>query len=184
MLTNLTPELRALSTLIGSGRQTAGVSVALTEIDGEGVYLPLHYGGQECGLWLSQSCWQHWLNTTLATDNPQLLAAELVIAMANWAVTPLLALFTDLVVLAESPQKRSLPKQWAVTVAFELEGQPIIGVLQDWPQAALADTLSHWPCEAVTAPDLLWQSGLVAGWCHLSLRQLQQLRPGEGLRLS
>lgn len=138
MLTNLTPELRALSTLIGSGRQTAGVSVALTEIDGEGVYLPLHYGGQECGLWLSQSCWQHWLNTTLATDNPQLLAAELVIAMANWAVTPLLALFTDLVVLAESPQKRSLPKQWAVTVAFELEGQPIIGVLQDWPQAALA----------------------------------------------
>ncbi|MGP9317031.1 YscQ/HrcQ family type III secretion apparatus protein [Yersinia pseudotuberculosis] len=184
MLTNLTPELRALSTLIGSGRQTAGVSVALTEIDGEGVYLPLHYGGQECGLWLSQSCWQHWLNMTLATDNPQLLAAELVIAMANWAVTPLLALFTDLVVLAESPQKRSLPKQWAVTVAFELEGQPIIGVLQDWPQAALADTLSHWPCEAVTAPDLLWQSGLVAGWCHLSLRQLQQLRPGEGLRLS
>lgn len=58
--------------------------------------------------------------------------------MANWAVTPLLALFTDLVVLAESPQKRSLPKQWAVTVAFELEGQPIIGVLQDWPQAAFS----------------------------------------------
>lgn len=67
---------------------------------------------------------------------------------------------------------------------FRAGGQPIIGVLQDWPQAALADTLSHWPCEAVTAPDLLWQSGLVAGWCHLSLRQLQQLRPGEGLRLS
>ncbi|CNG26038.1 YscQ/HrcQ family type III secretion apparatus protein [Yersinia similis] len=184
MLTNLTPELLALSTLIGSGRHTAGVSVALMEVDGEGVYLPLHYGGQECGLWLSQSCWQHWLDTTLATDNPRLLTAELVIAMANWAVTPLLAPFADLVALAEPPQKRSLPMQWAVTVAFELEEQQITGVLLDWPQAALADTLSHWPREAVIAPDFSWQSGLVAGWCRLSLRQLRQLGPGDGLRLS
>lgn len=183
MLAALTPELRTLSTLIGSGRHADGVSVALKLVEGEGVYLPLQLSGQDCGLWLSRSCWHQWLDSTLATDNPCLLAPELIIAMAHWAATPLLTSFTDLLLLAELPQERTLAKHWAVVVAFELEGQQMTATLCDWPPTRLTATLSHWQSESVSPLALPCQSGLVAGWCRLSLRQLRQLAPGDGLRL-
>jgi type III secretion protein Q len=189
MLGSLTAELRQISTVIGHGRCTNGVSATLMPTEGEGVYLPLHYGGQQCGIWLSRTCWQPWLASSLATDDSHFLATELLIAMAHWAVSPLLAALPALVVHNTPPLAMTLLNQWAVVLTFELEGQQLSGVLCDWPLTALAETLSHWPrengqCEPATSQNLLWQASLVAGWSHLSLHQLQQIRPGDGVRIA
>ncbi|AKP33989.1 YscQ/HrcQ family type III secretion apparatus protein [Yersinia aleksiciae] len=189
MLGNLTAESRQLSTLIGSGRHRVGVTATMMQVEGEGVYLPSHYGSQACGIWISRACWQNWLVSSLATDDTHFLATELVIAMANWVVSPLLAPLPDLVIQSQPPQPMTLLSQWAVMLTFELEEQPLSVVLFDWPLAVLADTLSHWQCkngqgEPAPQQDMHWQAGLVVGWCRLSLSQLQQLRPGDGLRVA
>ena len=184
MFESLTAELRQLSAVIGHGRHSAGVSATFIKAGGEGIYLPLQFNGQECGLWLSQSCWQHWLAYTLATDDAPLLAAELVNAMAHWAVSPLLASLPELVIHDTPPQAVTLLTQWAVGLTFELEGQQLSVVLCHWPPVALIARLSHWQSEALPAQqDAVWQAGLVVGWSHLSLHQLQQIRPGEGVRI-
>ncbi|CNI25305.1 YscQ/HrcQ family type III secretion apparatus protein [Yersinia pekkanenii] len=184
MLGSLTAELRQLSAMIGNGRQASGVSATLMQAEGEGVYLPLHYAGQACGLWLSRHCWQHWLASSLATDDNHFLATELVVAMAHWAVSPLLMPLPDLLIDNTAPRAMTLLNQWAVMLTFELEGQQLSGVLFDWPWASLAETLSHWksedkPCQQ----EFCWQAGLVAGWSRLSLHQLQRVRPGDGVRI-
>lgn len=184
MMAILSAELRHISAVIGRGRHSSGVCATLAQVEGEGVYLPLHYAGKSCGCWLSQTCWNHWLAASLATDNPHLLATELVSAMATWAVSPLSAVLPELAIDAPAPVAMTLLPQWAVVLAFELEGQSLSGVLFDWPLAALAETLSDWPQERVTEHDLQWQAELVVGWSRLSLHQLQQIRPGDGVRIN
>ncbi|MCB5303649.1 YscQ/HrcQ family type III secretion apparatus protein [Yersinia bercovieri] len=184
MLACLTAELRQLSAVIGRGRQSAGVTATLMLTEGEGVYLPLHYSGEACGIWLSRPCWQNWLASSLATDDPQVLASELVVAMANWALNPLLTPLPDLVIHSQLPQPMTLLSQWVVTLTFELEGEPLSAVLLDWPLTALADTLSDWQGEQAPAQEMQWQASLLVGWCRLSLSQLQQLRPGDGVRVT
>lgn len=189
MLGMLSAELRQLSTVIGSGRNNADISVTLMQVDGAGVYLPLHYRAPgntatECGFWLSQSCWNNWLTSSLATDDRHFLAPELVTAMAHWAASPLLTVLPELTIDDPAPRAMTLLNQWAVVLTFELEGQQLRGVLFGWPLTALAETLSHWCSESVPEHNLLWQAGLVVGWSRLSLHQLQQIRPGDGVRIS
>ncbi|CRY56822.1 type III secretion inner membrane protein [Yersinia intermedia] len=189
MLENLTAELRQLSEVIGSGRHTSGVAATLMQVEGEGVYLPLVFDGQSCGIWLPQTCWQHWLTRYLATDDPHFLAEELIVAMADWAVSPLLAILPDLVAHNTKPQPMTLLSQWGVTLAFELEEQSFKATLIGWPQRALAETLSAWQsdngqCDLFLEQGTLWQASLAVGWCRLSIGQLQQIRPGDGLRVA
>lgn len=184
MMAILSAELRHISAVIGRGRHSGGVCATLAQVEGEGIYLPLHYAGKSCGCWLSLTGWNHWLATSLATDNPHLLATELVSAMATWAVSPLSAVLPDLAIDAPAPVAMTLLPQWAVVLAFELEGQSLRGVLFDWPLAALAETLSDWRQERATAHDVRWQGELVLGWSRLSLHQLQQIRPGDGVRIN
>ena len=189
MLENLTAELRQLSEVIGSGRHTTGVSATLMQVEGEGVYLPLVFDGQSCGIWFPQTCWQNWLRTSLATDDPRFLAEELIVAMADWAVSPLLAILPSLVAHNTKPQAMTLLSQWGVTLAFELEEQQFNATLIGWPHVALAETLSawqsdNWQCDPSLEQGTLWQASLAVGWCRLSLGQLQQLRPGDGLRVA
>ncbi|MBW5826836.1 YscQ/HrcQ family type III secretion apparatus protein [Yersinia kristensenii] len=184
MMAILSAELRDISAVIGRGRHTGGVCATLDQVEGEGIYLPLHYAGTRCGLWLSQSCWHHWLASSLATENPHLLAAELVSATAAWAVSPLSVVLPELAIDAPAPVAMTLLPQWAVVLAFELEGQSLRGVLYDWPLAALAETFSDWHRELATEHNLRWQAELVVGWSRLSLHQLQQIRPGDGVRIN
>lgn len=184
MLGALSAELCQLSAVIGRGRHRDGICATLAQVAGEGIYLPLHYDGKECGLWLSQSCWNSWLASSLATDQPHLLAAELVNAMANWAISPLLGALSELTCNETAPVAMTLLPQSAVALAFELEGQPLSGVLFDWPLATLAKTLSDWQCEQAAGQDLQWLAGLVVGWSRLSLHQLQQIGPGDGVRIN
>ncbi|CNH92721.1 type III secretion inner membrane protein [Yersinia thracica] len=184
MMAILSAELRHISTVIGRGRHSSGVCATLTQVEGEGIYLPLHYAGTRCGCWLSQTGWNHWLATSLATDNLHLLATELVSAMATWAVSPLSAALPELVIDDPAPVAMTLLPQWAVALTFELEGQSLRGVLFDWPLAVLAETLSDWHQERATEHDLRWQAELVVGWSRLSLHQLQQIRPGDGVRIN
>ncbi|CQJ48332.1 YscQ/HrcQ family type III secretion apparatus protein [Yersinia rohdei] len=200
MLGRISAEMRHLSTIIGAGRHRAGVTVTLMQAEGAGVYLPLHYvehrstvalgntekklTGEECGFWLSQPCWDSWLASSLATADCQLLAAELVTAVAHWAISPLLPLLPELVIDEPAPQPMTLLNQWAVVLTFELEGQQLRGALLGWPLAALAETVAHWESEQANQQELLWQASLVVGWSRLSLHQLQQITPGDGLRIS
>lgn len=189
MLGMLSAELRQISTVIGSGRNNAGISATLMQIDGQGVYLPLCYREPgnvptECGFWLSQSCWNNWLVSSLATDDHYFLAAELVTAMAHWAASPLLTVLPALTIDDPAPRAMTLLNQWAVVLTFELEGQQLSGVLFDWPLTTLTETLSHWCSEQAPEHNLLWQAGLVVGWSRLSLHQLQQIKPGDGVRIS
>ncbi|MGE4802546.1 YscQ/HrcQ family type III secretion apparatus protein [Yersinia hibernica] len=183
MLGILSAELRHLSGVIGRGRHAAGVCAILSPTDGVGIYLPLQYAGKPCGCWLSQSCWNSWLLSALATDNPQLLATELVSAMAQWAMSPLATVLPELAIHSAVPVAMTLLPQWAVVLTFELEGQQLSGVLLDWPLAALTAILSEWQCEQVTEPEVPWQTGLVLGWSRLSLYQLQHIKPGDGVRI-
>ncbi|EKN6109670.1 YscQ/HrcQ family type III secretion apparatus protein [Yersinia enterocolitica] len=184
MVGTLSAELRQLSAIIGRGRHSDGIYATLAQVEGEGIYLPLHYDGKVCGFWLSQRCWNNWLAFSLATDKPHLLAAELVNAMATWAISPLLGALSELTFDETAPVAMTLLPQWAVVLAFELEGQQLSGVLFDWPLARLAETLSDWHREQAAEQDLLWQAGLVVGWSRLSLYQLQQIRPGDGVRIN
>ncbi|WP_145555866.1 YscQ/HrcQ family type III secretion apparatus protein [Yersinia canariae] len=180
----LSAELRHLSAIIGRGRHAAGVCATLAPAEGEGVYLPLQYAGKPCGCWLSQSCWSNWLASSLATENTQLLATELVSAMAHWAISPLSLVLPELTIPHSVPVAMTLLPQWAVALTFELEGQQLSGVLFDWPLAALAEILSDWHHEPVTKHEVPWQTGLVVGWSRLSLYQLQHIKPGDGVRIS
>lgn len=189
MLENLTAELRQLSEVIGSGRHASGVSATLMQVEGEGVYLPLVFDGQSCGIWFPQICWKHWLTMYLATDDLHFLAEELIVAMADWAVSPLLAILPDLAAHNTKPQSMTLLSQWGVTLAFELEEQPFKATLIGWPHRALAETLSawqsdHWQCDPSLEQVTLWQASLAAGWCRLSIGQLQQIGPGDGLKVA
>lgn len=184
MVGALSAELRQLSAIIGRGRHRGGICATLAQVAGAGIYLPFHYDGKVGGFWLSQTCWNNWLTSSLATDEPHLLAAELVNAMASWAVSPLLATLSELTFDDTAPLAMTLLPQWAVVLAFELEGQQLSGVLLDWPLATLAKTLSDWHCEPAAEPNLLWQAGLVVGWSRLSRYQLQQIRPGDGVRIN
>ncbi|CNI63673.1 MULTISPECIES: YscQ/HrcQ family type III secretion apparatus protein [Yersinia] len=189
MLGTLSAELRQISAVVGAGRHSAGISAAVKQIEGEGVYLPLHcieqeQTARECGFWLSQTCWNHWLASSLATDDAHFLEPTLVTAMAHWAVSPLLSELPELAIYDPTPRSMTLLRQWAVMLTFELEGQQLSGVLFGWPLVSLTETLSHWGSELVTETTPLWQTGLVVGWHRLSLHQLQQIKPGDGMRIT
>lgn len=84
MVGTLSAELRQLSAIIGRGRHSDGIYATLAQVEGR-VFTCHSIMTARCGFWLSQRCWNNWLAFSLATDEPHLLAAELVNAMATWA---------------------------------------------------------------------------------------------------
>lgn len=180
------PEFKAFSALVGSGRQKEEMTVNIGVMEGPGVYFSGTINGLPLGLWLSLQEWESWLESTVSVVDTDCVHPDLLIGISHWALSALPRAFPQLTLSQDPPHPTSLTKQCATVCTYRVEQQTFHFVLLNWPVPFLMDTLADWSisdAEEYHDHKPEYQCGLVAGWCRLSLAQLQQIQVEDGLRL-
>lgn len=185
MLT-LSAEERALTgALPPEGVSLQGVALRLhTCMAEEGMLCIVDTQGEIWPIWLDHASWRGWYEQLLGTADLNVIDTQLAADIALWAISPLLDLMqitpTEPVVLRPCTR---IP-QLAVLAEWQVEQHRLQGMLFHWP-VALINKIVNENMAVVREPrGGSVRLALYAGWCRLSVEQLQQIQPDMAIRLA
>ncbi|KML18216.1 type III secretion protein [Leclercia adecarboxylata] len=140
-----------------------------------------------CGVWLAESDWLRWCEDTLGTSSEKEVDAQLLTAIAEWGLSPLLqASGAKLHNPPEQPRRCSILNQYvALVFTWQIDGYAFRCVLFGWPTTWFR-AIAQQKSPSIRPVRLLPPAAFAcyAGWCQASLYEMASIGQGTGLRMS